>query len=54
LAVNLLAIQKVRRDAEINRREREILSRLKAKYEPQSRPEPTTTLPQENLFDLFA
>ncbi|MBG0808066.1 hypothetical protein IY145_01370 [Methylosinus sp. H3A] len=40
-ATNLLAIEQSRRDAEIARRERELLARLKAKYESIPRADPT-------------
>lgn len=52
----LLPILIARRDADIARRERELLVRLKAKYEPQPQPyaAPTTALRQVSLFDFSA
>jgi len=61
-AANLLSIERARRDGEVVRRERELLERLKAKYEPMPRPDsrpdqapstaPTTVLRQGLLFDF--
>ncbi|WP_159731194.1 hypothetical protein [Methylosinus sp. Ce-a6] len=59
---NLLAIVKAQRDSDVARRERELFERLKAKYEPISRPDsppdpaPATApmLRQGSLFDFSA
>ncbi|MBU3887949.1 hypothetical protein [Methylosinus sp. KRF6] len=61
--VNLLAIVKAQRDSDVARRERGLLERLKAKYEPSLRPDtrsdltapataPTAVLRQGSLFDF--
>lgn len=52
----LLPLLTARRDADIARRERELLARLKTKYEPEPQPcaAPTTTFRQASLFDLSA
>jgi hypothetical protein len=59
---NLLAIIKAQRDSDTARRERELLERLKAKYEPMPRPDarpdqapptaPAAVLRQGSLFDF--
>nr|WP_166144358.1 LysR family transcriptional regulator [Methylosinus sp. RM1] len=61
---NLLAIIKAQRDSDVTRRERELLERLKAKYEPMPRPdarpdqapptapEPSTVLRQGSRFEF--
>jgi hypothetical protein len=58
-AANLLAIVKAQRDRDLARRERELLDRLKAKYEPSHRPDtrsdpasPAAVLRQGSLFDF--
>ncbi|MGB5083339.1 MAG: hypothetical protein WBO09_01765 [Methylocystis silviterrae] len=51
----LLPLLIARRNADIARRERDLLARLKAKYEPQPQPyAPTMALRQASLFDLSA
>jgi hypothetical protein len=51
---HLLELTRSCRQADIATRERQLLSRLKAKYEPHPEPSapPTTTLHQPSLFDL--
>jgi hypothetical protein len=58
-AANLLAIVKAQRDSDSARRERELLERLKSKYEPSPRPDirsdpasPAAVLRQGSLFDF--
>jgi hypothetical protein len=61
-AAKLLSVERARRDSEVTRRERELLERLKAKYEPISRPDsppepapptaPAAVLRQGSLFDF--
>lgn len=55
-ATTLLPILIARRDADIARRERDLLARLKTKYEPQPQPADAPAMPlrQASLFDLSA